>query len=52
VSGKQRDKTERYAEPINHGELPSFDPKPAARLAASILKKARAQCAIIGRVAM
>jgi hypothetical protein len=47
VSGEKRNEPERY-EPINHGEVP----KPAARLAASILKNARANFAIIGRVAM
>ncbi len=52
MSGEKRNEPERYAEPINHGEVPSFDPKPAARLAASILKNARANFAIIGRVAM
>ena len=47
-----RKKEERYGEPVNHGPLPTFDPKPAARVAASIIKRARASCAIIGRVAM
>ena len=49
MSGRKK---ERYAEPMNHGQLPSFDPKPAARLAASILKECRATCALIGRLAM
>jgi hypothetical protein len=44
--------TARYGKPVNHGPLPTFDPKPAARLAASIIKQARAICALIGRVAM
>ena len=52
MSGKKNKQTERYAKPVNHGPLPTFDPKPAARLAASIIKRARATCALIGRVAM
>src|SRR5437867_8001834 len=46
------EKSKRYAEPINHGPLPTFDPKPAARIAASILKRAKAPHALIGRLAM
>jgi hypothetical protein len=49
VAGRKK---ARYAEPVNPGPLPSFDPKPAARLAASIIKQSRASCALIGRVAM
>ena len=47
-----RKKQERYAPPTNHESLPHFDPRPAARIAASILRKVGAPHAIIGRVAM
>jgi hypothetical protein len=46
-----RKKEERYAAPVNHESLPHFDPRPAARVAASILRKVGAPHAIIGRVA-
>ena len=42
----------QYGEPRNHGQLPSFDPKPAARVAAAILKRAKAPHALIGPFAM
>ena len=47
----EKEKT-KYGEPINSGPIPSYDPKPAAKLAAKILHDARAPFAIIGRVAM
>ncbi|MEK7110816.1 MAG: hypothetical protein AAB867_03100, partial [Patescibacteria group bacterium] len=47
-----RKKAKRYATPANHESLPHFDPRPAARVAASILRKVGAPHAIIGRVAM
>ena len=43
---------EKYGKPRNHGPLPSFDPKPVARVAAQILKRAKAPHALIGRLAM
>ena len=49
VSGRKQNS---YAEPINRGPLPSFDPRPAARVAASIMKRAKAPHALIGRLAM
>ena len=49
MSGEKKTK---YGEPVNSGPLPSYDPKPAAKLAAGILRDARAPFAIIGRVAM
>jgi hypothetical protein len=50
MSGRAKEK--RYATPANHRSLPHFDPRPAARVAASILRKVGAPHAIIGRVAM
>lgn len=50
MSGRKKEK--RYAAPANHESLPHFDPRPAARVAASILRKVGAPHAIIGRVAM
>jgi hypothetical protein len=50
MSGRKKDK--RYAAPVHHESLPHFDPRPAARVAASILRKVGAPHAIIGRVAM
>jgi hypothetical protein len=50
MSGRKKEK--RYAAPANHESLPYFDPRPAARVAASILRKVGAPHAIIGRVAM
>lgn len=47
-----REKEVRYTTPANRKSLPHFDPRPAARVAASILRKVGAPHAIIGRVAM